>query len=185
MMVPDRSVTALAINPATAAPSLRLRARPPPARIKPRPGFVPSFGTVPANPPPLRHCGLHAAHQALAARRRLPRRVCQRAKGRALALSLLQTLSSRHRLPDCSSVGACCPPPAPSAIKPAHGFVGYAGEHQSGALARPRYERWSGVYRLRRFNIVIADRPRLCLLDWKETWSDNHLAGLPPPRWRG
>ena len=39
---------------------------------------------------------------------------------------------------------ACYPPPAPSAIKPAHGSVGYAGEHQSGALARPGYERWSG-----------------------------------------
>ena len=39
---------------------------------------------------------------------------------------------------------------APSAIKPAHGSVGYAGEHQSGALAHPGYERWSGVNRLRR-----------------------------------
>ena len=51
-------------------------------------------------------------------------------------------------------MGACCPPPAPSAIKPAHGSVGYAGEHQSGALARPWHERWSGVNRLRRFNIT-------------------------------
>ena len=39
-------------------------------------------------------------------------------------------------------------------MKPAHGFAGYAGEHQSGALARPRHERWSGVNRLRRFNIT-------------------------------
>lgn len=39
-------------------------------------------------------------------------------------------------------------------MKPAHGSVGYAGEHQSGALARPGYERWSGVNRLRRFNIT-------------------------------
>ena len=51
-------------------------------------------------------------------------------------------------------MGACCPPPAPSAIKPAHGSVGYAGEHQSGALARPWHERWPGVNRLRRFNIT-------------------------------
>jgi len=78
----------------------------------------------------------------------------QSAKGRALALSLLQLLSRRHRLRLCPGVGACCPPPAPSAIKPAHGFVGCTGRPRSGALARPRHERWSGVNRLRRFNIT-------------------------------
>ena len=78
----------------------------------------------------------------------------QSAKGRALALSHWQTLSRHRRLLLCPGLGACCPPPAPSAIKPAHGSVGYAGEHQSGALARPRHERWSGVNRLRRFNIT-------------------------------
>lgn len=71
----------------------------PPARIKPRPGSVPSFGTVPANPPPLRHCGLHAAHQALAARRRLPCRVFHHASARKAAPWLCrvrQPLSQHH-----------------------------------------------------------------------------------------
>ena len=54
----------------------------------------------------------------------------------------------------CPGFCACCPPPAPSAIKPAHGSVGFGGEQQSGALARPRHERRSGVNRLRRFNIT-------------------------------
>jgi len=69
-------VTPLAVSKAQASRRATLaRIRPAPARMKPRPGSVPSVGAVPANPPPLRHCGLHAAHQALAARRRLRRRV--------------------------------------------------------------------------------------------------------------
>jgi len=74
--------------------------------------------------------------------------------GRALVLPLLQPLSRHQRLLLCPDVGACCPPPTPSAIKPAHGFVGCTGKPRSGALARPWHERWSGVNRLLRFNIT-------------------------------
>ena len=78
------------------------RTQPPPARMKPRPGSVPSFSAVPANPPPLRHCGLHAAHQALAARRRLPRRVVD--------APWLQSVRPFNIMPELCAMGcAHCP----------------------------------------------------------------------------
>ncbi len=65
---------------------------------------------------------------------RVPTR--QSAEDRALALRVGHALSRHHRLLLCPGVNACCPPPALSAIKPAHGFVGWYSNRARGEQAK-------------------------------------------------
>jgi len=60
----------------------------------------------------------------------------QSAEDRALALRVGHALSRHHRLLLCPGVNACCPPPALSAIKPAHGFVGWYSNRARGEQAK-------------------------------------------------
>ena len=85
-------------------------------------------------------------HHALAARRQLLCRGVHHASAQTSRPGFVALGSRCPCAADFYAVRACVwrPPPAPSAKKPAHGFVGYISTPIRGA-ARPWHKRWSGV----------------------------------------
>lgn len=124
--------------------------------MKPRTGFVPSTTAVPSNPPPLHHCagqrkgrspacGLPAATVSGAPpRQRLRHWLCHPCYRRPASADFLA-------LP---SLGACCPPPAPSASLTAPSATSTPACSLRSSLQRPLRGKCSAALRIQHNSLL-------------------------------